>query len=376
MPEIDAATLAPLLHSLLGPNARIDGPWRGVPLHGGFGGQGLYRFHGHARVRDVVEPWSVVLKVCPTGSEHGDPSAWDAPRREVSAYGSGFLARLPGPLVAPRCLGLTEHSDGAAWLWLENIIDERPGSWDIDRFGLAARHLGSFNGVFLAADPLPDNTWFSRDWLRRYVAAEGGAAARLEVAQDALPLLRQSFPPPVVAWLRKLWAEREDFLGVLDRLPQTFCHHDAFRRNLFARRGTGGVEQTVAIDWAFAGIGAVGADLAPLVIGSLLFFEVSGATHQELAEAALAEYMTGLRDVGWTGDEILVRLGFLSTAALLYTVGAVGLTLTIVGDSSHYAAVEQSMGRSMAEAVAGWNELWPFQIDLVEQARQLMPSTP
>ena len=239
---------------------------------------------------------------------------------------------------------------------------------------LTARHLGRFNGAFLAAGTLPNHAWFSRHWLRRYIAAEGVTAATIEVAADAPPLLRRCFPPPLARSLRELWSERETFLTALDRLPQTICHHDAFRRNLFARRTADDQEQTVAIDWAFAGIGAVGAELTPLVLGSLGFFEVRDCAPRELAEAALAGYVTGLREAGWDGEERLVRVGFLASAALLYTVGTAGLTMDIVGDPTQYPAVELALGCSMPEAVAVWTELSTFKLQLVEEARRLLSS--
>jgi Phosphotransferase enzyme family len=185
-------------------------------------------------------------------------------------------------------------------------------------------------------------------------------------------MLRQCFPPPVTEWLRGLWAERETFLSVLDRLPQTICHHDAFRRNLFAQRRADGEEQTVAIDWAFAGIGALGAELTPLVQGSLGFFEVRDCAPRELTEATLTAYVTGMREAGWGGDERLVRLGFLATAALLYTVGTTGLTMAMVADPTEYPTFERAMGLSMAEAVAAWAELSTFKFEQVEEARRLL----
>ena len=187
-----------------------------------------------------------------------------------------------------------------------------------------------------------------------------------------LPIVTSVFPPPVTEWLRELWAERETFLSVLDRLPQAICHHDAFRRNLFARRRADGEELTVAIDWAFAGIRAVGAELTPLVQGSLGFFEVRGCAPRELTEAALAAYVTRLREAGWGGDERLVRLGFLATAALLYTVGTAGFTMSKIADPTEYPTIEQAMGLSMAEAVDAWTELSTFKFELVEEARRLL----
>ena len=121
-----------------------------------------------------------------------------------------------------------------------------------------------------------------------------------------------------------------------------------------------------------AGIGAVGAELAPLVVGSLLLFEVADAPPRDLVETALAGYLVGLREVGWGGDEGLVRLGFLATAALLYTVCSAGFMVALLGDPARYPAFEQSLGRPMAEAVASWVELRPFQVELVEEARRLL----
>ena len=375
LPAVDVATLAPLVRALLSGDAILDGPWTVRSLQGGYGGQGLYRFAGEARVGTETRQWSVVLKIAPPPQPHDHPLAWDAPQREARAYISGFLDQLPGPLVAPRCLGVTTRSDGSLWLWLEEIVDERPGPWDLDRFALAAQHLGRFNGAWLVADALPDHPWISRDWLRRYIASEGVAAATLDIGPDAPPLLRRRFPPQIVARIRWLRAEQEVFLAALDRLPQTICHHDAFRRNLFARHGSDGTEQTVAVDWAFTGIGAIGADLAPLIVGSLLFFEVADAAPQDLAEAALAGYVSGLREVGWEGDSRLARLGFLATAALLYTVGTAGLIVSIISDPAQSLAMERSEGRTMAEDVARSSELQAFQFKLADEAYHLLTKT-
>ncbi len=48
VPDVDDATLAPVLRNALGPDTQLNGPWHGRPLYGGFGGQGLYRFNGQA----------------------------------------------------------------------------------------------------------------------------------------------------------------------------------------------------------------------------------------------------------------------------------------------------------------------------------------
>ena len=73
--------------------------------------------------------------------------------------------------------------------------------------------------------------------------------------------MRRVYPPDLIDSLLRMWAQRKQFLDALDRLPETLCHFDAFRRNLFARRTPDGLGRTVVIDWAFVGIGAVGQDI-------------------------------------------------------------------------------------------------------------------
>lgn len=71
-------------------------------------------------------------------------------------------------------------------------------------------------------------------------------------------LVRRAFPPDKVSGLLRRWGQREKFLDALDCLPQTLCHFRAFRRNIFALCAPDRLDQRVAIDWAFVGIGAVG----------------------------------------------------------------------------------------------------------------------
>jgi len=88
-------------------------------------------------------------------------------------------------------------------------------------------------------------------------------------------------------------------LGDLLRHPsRSAVRFRSFQRNLFARRRADGTEQTVAVDWAFTGIGAVGAELAPLVIGSLLLFQVAVGPPRDVVETVLTGCLAGLREAG------------------------------------------------------------------------------
>ena len=129
----------------------------------------------------------------------------------------------------------------------------------------------------------------------------------------------------------------------------------------------------MAVDWAYAGHGAVGEDLEQLVVASLFFFETVGIAPRELDAACFAGYVAGLREAGWAGDERLVRLGFTAAAALRHTVGLLRLVLPVVSDPALRPVVEDLFGRPLEEVVEAWAELWPFQFGLAEEARALLP---
>jgi hypothetical protein len=142
------------------------------------------------------------------------------------------------------------------------------------------------------------------------------------------------------------WEERERYLDALDCLPQTICHFDIFRRNLFARKTADGDDQTVAIDWAFVGRGPIGADLNPLVWMSMALGRVGMDKAQELEESVFEGYLAGLRDVGWQGDPQQVRLGY-AAASVRFLFPEVGTWLALILDERLHAGMEQSVGAPM-----------------------------
>jgi hypothetical protein len=157
---------------------------------------------------------------------------------------------------------------------------------------------------------------------------------------------------------------------------------DAFRRNLFARQGAGGAHeeqpggQTVAIDWAFTGIGAVGEEIVPLVAASLIFLEVERARGQELERMAMQGYLQGLRDAGWDGDPRLVHLGFATTAALRYSLGGMGEFIPAMLDESTHPMMEQVWGLSIGELVDRSAPAMERVGDGADRARELLDALP
>jgi hypothetical protein len=113
--------------------------------------------------------------------------------------------------------------------------------------------------------------WPGQGWLRRLVEQEGQRSVTLLKEYQRHALVGQIYTREQIERIFRLWREHAAWLDALDRLPQTLCHNAVFRRNLFARQAADGQPETVAIDWAFVGTGAVGQDLDPLVTGTLEF---------------------------------------------------------------------------------------------------------
>jgi len=311
---VDRATLTPLVRRILeNENAKVMN-WRYQPVEGGFGhAYGVYRFQGEAQAEDETLDWSLILKVTGPATGSQEPAAWNYWKREVLVYQSGLLNDLPGDLVAPRCIGVVEYPGQEFWLWLEDVVESEK-VWSLERYGLAARHLGQFNGAYLVGKPIPKVPWLSTGQLRQRLAmAEPGI---VELPQKSRhPQFEGLLPDDSLERSLTLWTERQRFLALLDRLPRSLCHHDAFRRNLIARNGRDGRTQTVAIDWTEMGTGGLGEEIASFFHG-LRFVAIDIDRIADLDALIFAGYVDGLRDAGWQGDSRLARFGYAATAAL------------------------------------------------------------
>jgi hypothetical protein len=378
--DIDEGLLTPLVRRVLRSDAAVVRTWDVKPLAGGLGvavGAGvLYRVAGTACERGVERPWSLVVKIlrAPSGEatffNHPDPSHPTYWKREALVYRSGVLDGLPRGLAVPACFAVVEHADGV-WLWLEEIVEAIGPRWPLAAFGEAARHLGRFNGAYLAGRPLPVDPWLSSGLLRprgeRSVPFWDGFPAKRD-----RPHFQRVWPETMADRVFRLWEERQRVLAALDRLPQVLCHADCGRRNLFARRSGDGGRETVAIDWAFLGRGAVGEECAPLVMASVLLGEgLEPADVPALSRACYAGYLAGLRDAGWAGDERLVRLGYAAATALRFGPFA-GFVELIGADDALLASAEPVTGATFAAVLDRFAALQPFVLDLADEAWDLL----
>ncbi len=323
--------------------------WSVEPIGGGMTealgiSEGVVRVAGVGAAGGRRVPWSVIRKRLTSAPGHEHPSDWDYWKREGLAYDAGILGELADGFAAPTCFAVEDDDADAMTVWLEDVPQVGPPNWPLTRYGLAARHLGRFNGAYLAGRALPTQPWLSPGRLRSWLA----------ISDPAMPDLRRLAGHPFgSAWLTEgsltriesQSHDRERLLAGLDRLPRCLCHHDAFRRNLIASKSSDGLDLTVAVDWVGLGRGAVGEDLAGLVAISLQFLDVDAADAGELDRIAFAGYIAGLRDVGATIDGRRVRFGYAATASLMIGVGgAAGWLAWLVADAGHVRQAEEAIG--------------------------------
>ncbi len=371
---------------------------------------GVFRVTGTAAVGRDTRPWSAILKIArsPIGVVTANgriPPGWaETPdhylywKREPLLYASGLLDLPHGGLRAPACYAVSEPAPGAAWLWLEEVQDLVPGPWNLDRYRLAARHLGHLNGAYVSAstDPaipisagtatastalpsrqIPDVPWLAGgSWLRRALTQRRSRSIAALVADDSLwqgALVRAVFPDTgaVRSRLSALEAARERLLDALDALPQTLCHGDAHRPNLFAtsdatRRDpaapTAASDATCAIDWSFTSIGPVGEDPATLVAGSLVALDIAAGDAPDLERACLSGYAAGLADAGARVSAAQQAYGYACAAAVHW--GLFSQHLADVLDPHCYPAAESRWDRPMLDLARQWAGVVHYVLDL------------
>lgn len=332
---------------------------------GGVNPEGLFLFEGDGH--DEIEPrqWSIVLKTIRANRPEPEPDHLWHWKREYTAMQSGMLLSMPGPLVAPRCFRLEEHPDGA-WIWMEHVVDRTPRRWGMDEFAFAADQLGRTTGAWLAHRSMPDEPWLCR--------AHALVWAEMWPPNDehwANLHVQATWPNSLRERVMGLWSERARLGGALAHLPQTFAHFDSQRRNLMIRPNAAGQDELVAVDWAWCGLGPVGADAAILLGNSLLLFEGDASRATALDQAIFPAYLEGLRAAGWTGDADAVRLAFCASIALFCPFAALTWTASFVSTADP-DWIKQWSGMDAAGCVKHFVDMATFAVDQGEEALRLM----
>jgi hypothetical protein len=327
---------------------------------------------------DAPVRWSSVLKLYEPSAATTRGELARAPR-EILAYRSSLLTVLPGHLRAPRVLRIDEGDDGRFWLWLEDVSDVHMRRWPLAQFGLAARHLGVFNGAYLVSRALPAEPWFNYS-LARHLAAVGHGDefesgsdvwAELDLSPH-WPAAQGVFGTAIAQRTAQLLRDQAHFVGLLARLPQTLCHHESSLANLFAVDRGYGLVETVAVDWEQIGPGPVGAEVATLVFGTLRRCEFDAERAMELDQVVFAAYVDGLREAGWRGPVENVRLGYTASVALRWNV--LVSTLQLLVDGAPPVRTSQGLRVSPEANLRQLVLTCQYMLDRADEARSLSPS--
>ena len=182
-----------------------------------------------------------------------NPEHWNYWRREADAYLSEPMReglQVAGLDIAKADV---EETDTGVVLWLEEVAGTPGTEFSLDDHNALASTLGRWH-----AQGSLRETWASRRFLRDYSASK---PARYELVEDDAaweqPLIANCWPAALRDGWRRLLANRETLLAIMESLPRTRSHLDVWVSNEI-RRPTGPI---VLLDWAFAGDGAVGEDL-------------------------------------------------------------------------------------------------------------------
>jgi hypothetical protein len=246
----------------------------------------------------------------PTSDE---PDHWNYWRREALAYTTGLAATAyrEAGITPPDLLEASTRTDGRVELWLDDVEGTEGFDWPVPRIARFAYELGA--GQARWAGRVPSSDWLSRCWLAQYLAEGPSLSVDVQDAYWDHPRVA-AWPTQVRQELRRLWAERNRLLAVAEAAERTLCHLDVWPANLIEGDG-----RSVLLDWSFVGEGAVGEDLANLIVDSFTDGLMDAALLPEVTELATDSYLEGLRDGGWTGSDDRVRTAVATCGAVKYS---------------------------------------------------------
>jgi hypothetical protein len=287
------------------------------PLRHGLGNaatSGIWRVRGTAG--------SAVLKVTrlPTAADtpkawptSDDPAHWNYWRREALAYETGLAATAyaGAGITAPALLETRTRPDGGVEVWMADAGGTEGFGWPVSRLARFAYELGAAQARW--AGRVPDAPWLSRRWLARYLAEGMAPMVSIDAADWDHPSVA-AWPVKVRRRLRQLWTDRDRVVAITESAERTLSHLDVWPANLVDDAGT-----SVLLDWSFTGDGAVGEDVANLIVDSFTDGLMGVALLPELADRATDGYINGLRDGGWSGSADSVRTAIALCGAAKYS---------------------------------------------------------
>lgn len=263
-----------------------------------------------------------------------DPRSWLYWRREAEVYASALPSLYEGSGVrAPRLLAL-HTSDARVELLLEEVAGRTgPALTDRDVETFFFR-LGRAQGTLADAPERWERPWLSRGMLRAHCASKHVDPTLLhDDTAWAHPLVRDTWPSGLREGLIRLHDGRERLFQIAESCPTTLCHLDCWPKNLIQPDGHA---DSVLIDWAFCGAGALGEDLGNWLAESVLDELLPAERLAERTAVLLERYTHGVLDSGWTGDPAHIALAMHASAVKWHWLGPLHLQRAQTGEHHRY----------------------------------------
>ena len=363
--------LCPIVHQILDPNASPIGAVSVAKIgrSAGTATAGIFHVSGRAATVDGDHPWSSVVKVIGDAETRATKKDSVAAERELAVYRSGVFASQQHQVRSLMCYAIQEWNE-MQFVWLEDMSGAPQPPWIPEYYLQAARHFGQFNARW-PESALPEWVWLNKRGLReKYFSADLQAVIGRLSEFEKHPLARRALTSDVVRGLRQLGQDGDELFRKIQATPKGVCHGDCHPKNLFPLPNVKAGGVTVAIDWAQVGIGNLGGDIGMLLGSPLKWMELYPHNAAALVDPIFEAYVTGLEEVGWSGNADQVRLTYLTCF--------VGEALRMTTSVSY--AIDWPDSRSLFEKLwqipfeqifDGWGEAYRFFLSYKPEAIQL-----
>ncbi len=353
-----------------------------IPLGGASMTASIARIMGTARSGGQLISLSMIVKTLKRidfkflldrlGDKHADSfDPLDIWRHGLLFYRSALPGIIKGSFVPAKCYHAEMIGDEFARLWLEDLGEEND-DWPESRHIQTSRHLGEFNGAHLERETATEFRPI-KNFLRAHILLCTPAVGWESITETDTwqhDKVANLLPCGTCDRVRRMLNGSGQLMDRLATMPWALSHQDTDRRNLFSRISSNGAVKTVAIDWGFVGVAAVGDDVGSQVWQNLYFLNVLPEKASDYAESSFQAYMEGLRAAGSNETADQVRFAFLSRA--IWALAMAPRTITSYVREGEIAGVLgrwiKERGYTLKEAFERWSVALNTIIEAVEQA--------
>lgn len=364
IPDISADDLTPIVFAITG--GELVGDWKISAIGDGIGlgTIGIYRLSGRSRqASGLVEPWTAILKIVDIEKE-------STGLREYELAQSSDFQSIREGLRPAMCFGTQERSGAERWIWTEDLAGGTQPPWTLDQYLYVARDVGVFHGRSL--NEMPAGDW---DYLGIYGAVMGGPffSATLDNLKNTSSheLTGAIFETTSVEAIQSVFAKFNEVGRVLRNITTVFAHNDCHADNLYPIETDGVLTESVAIDWATAGLGPIGEDVGNLSGVGAQWFSIDVDDFESYEKAIFDRYVEGAKSVAGSIDVDHARtvyiagLGYWGLGKMMMRAYAATMFPQAVNRMCSLSGVsEQKVARKCGVLT---DKLYPYAVECVER---------